>query len=444
MSGEKIPAGWVVDYTEYTMQERIDWYADILRRTMLNMIGSGTISTFHNVTPKAVICAHIEAVLDNQPKTVNDIVALIKANGIEASPAHVGRLVRRFVVASDNAKFHRRTRPWSFVRGYPKVYKPFLDGETAPEPVIDATAEVVEPIPEDTAEVCDIEKSEVDHRIVDDEPAVEPEPTRDKLSTIVYGGVTIGIDGQMVDATAMWRACGSPENQKPSDWMRRDDVKAYMAKLAESLKLEPRLDAGFQLVTTIRGGLNPHTEMSRILALHFAAALDPGLGVKIDQYFLAGYDNGRAQPQQTALTREDRLFAILERQLTQGEEDKRRAEEKDRLDRERQDICLAETKANREMFSILLDRVEKLSSATMIQSQPQSQQQTAGPSVKACGNVATFPPKSAFRYMRNKMPKGACKRCQAKFGKSWIYWNRVHGAYCADCFASLYAQEAAM
>ncbi len=50
-------------------------------------------------------------------------------------------------------------------------------------------------------------------------------------TSLTFGGVTIGVDGDKLFLTDMWRAAGSDNSKKPYEWLRQDGTKAFIEYL---------------------------------------------------------------------------------------------------------------------------------------------------------------------------------------------------------------------
>ncbi|MFC3628206.1 KilA-N domain-containing protein [Paracoccus angustae] len=65
---------------------------------------------------------------------------------------------------------------------------------------------------------------------------------------LVYQGTLIRDKGEMLSLTDMWKAAGSPESQKPSEWLRQDATKAFVECVTGTLEV------GQDHIQTKRGG----------------------------------------------------------------------------------------------------------------------------------------------------------------------------------------------
>lgn len=56
-------------------------------------------------------------------------------------------------------------------------------------------------------------------------------PSTTPSTTLTFGGVTIGVDGDMLFLTDMWKAAGSNLSKTPAEWRRQDGTKAFIEYL---------------------------------------------------------------------------------------------------------------------------------------------------------------------------------------------------------------------
>lgn len=78
-----------------------------------------------------------------------------------------------------------------------------------------------------------------------------------EIVKLEYGGVTIRNDknGEMLNLTDMWKACGSDPSKKPADWQRKEG-KAFVEFIAENLNMPTE---HIDIIRTNRGGKTPGT-----------------------------------------------------------------------------------------------------------------------------------------------------------------------------------------
>ena len=59
----------------------------------------------------------------------------------------------------------------------------------------------------------------------------QPAASTTPPTTLTFGGVTIGVDGDMLFLTDMWKAAGAVNSKKPYEWLRQDGTKAFISSI---------------------------------------------------------------------------------------------------------------------------------------------------------------------------------------------------------------------
>lgn len=96
-------------------------------------------------------------------------------------------------------------------------------------------------------------------------------------------------DAGRVSLTDIWRAAGSPEDQRPTDWRAIGDTQKSIKALETHLKSnagQNGIEGSQGVFHTRRGGIDAGTWAHPNLALQFAGYLSPELRVEIHDVFL--------------------------------------------------------------------------------------------------------------------------------------------------------------
>lgn len=95
-----------------------------------------------------------------------------------------------------------------------------------------------------------------------------------------FNKVTFGEPGnEMLDLTAMWRACGSVHSKRPDQWIRKEG-RPFIEFLDENLKAT---QGSFELIQTVRGGKNPCTKAHWQVGMAYAKYLNHALHAYCNQ-----------------------------------------------------------------------------------------------------------------------------------------------------------------
>lgn len=86
-------------------------------------------------------------------------------------------------------------------------------------------------------------------------------------TALIYNGSPIGERDEMLSLTDLWRAAGSPESKRPSDWTVTAQCKEFAEFIAGN--------SGIELFQTVRGGQEPGTWSHWQLAYAYAKYLSP-------------------------------------------------------------------------------------------------------------------------------------------------------------------------
>lgn len=89
------------------------------------------------------------------------------------------------------------------------------------------------------------------------------------LPALTFNGVTIHDQGEMLSLTDLWRAAGSPDARRPTDWLALGSTIEFRAAV------EVTFNAGISGIETKRGGTAPGTWGHWQIALAYAKYLDP-------------------------------------------------------------------------------------------------------------------------------------------------------------------------
>jgi len=110
-------------------------------------------------------------------------------------------------------------------------------------------------------------------------------------TALVIDSHNIRRDGDMWCLTDLWRAAGTPKNQRPVDWLQTDAAKMFVEFIGDSLKVAAGHDEGFTVVRTIRGGDAPGTWAHWQIAIAYAKALSPAFHARVNEVY-AAYKSG--------------------------------------------------------------------------------------------------------------------------------------------------------
>ena len=105
----------------------------------------------------------------------------------------------------------------------------------------------------------------------------------------VVAGVPVNTDDQgRFNLNALHRASGGKAHKKPSQWIRRQEVKSLISELGVNshLACEP--------IKSVNGGTSPGTYAHELLAISYAGWISPAFQLKVNQVFL-DYRSGRLQ-----------------------------------------------------------------------------------------------------------------------------------------------------
>lgn len=91
----------------------------------------------------------------------------------------------------------------------------------------------------------------------------------DGKSTLVFNGAAIRDRAEMLSVTDMWKAGGSIDAKRPTDWLALASTKEFVACVDASF------NAGKSGIETIRGGRQPGTWAHWQIALAYAKYLSP-------------------------------------------------------------------------------------------------------------------------------------------------------------------------
>ena len=89
---------------------------------------------------------------------------------------------------------------------------------------------------------------------------------------LAFGGVAIRDRNERMSLTDMWKAAGSPESQRPSDWLASPVTKGFVKYVGENLNAEK---TGIALVEAKRGGNDAGTWAHWQVAMAYAKYLSP-------------------------------------------------------------------------------------------------------------------------------------------------------------------------
>lgn len=77
-----------------------------------------------------------------------------------------------------------------------------------------------------------------------------------QVSRLNYQGHIIADKGEMLSLTDMWKASGSDESRKPSEWLRQEATKRFIDFLGDSVAIPEVGKNHFGLVNVTRGGVS--------------------------------------------------------------------------------------------------------------------------------------------------------------------------------------------
>lgn len=92
-----------------------------------------------------------------------------------------------------------------------------------------------------------------------------------KATTLTFGGVTIGVDGDMLFLTDMWKAAGSDDSKKPARWRALPGAQEFIEFIEESV-IGKSDNESFR---TVRGGADQGTWAHWQLGMAYAKYLSP-------------------------------------------------------------------------------------------------------------------------------------------------------------------------
>lgn len=96
-------------------------------------------------------------------------------------------------------------------------------------------------------------------------------PSTTPPTTLTFGGVTIGVDGDMLFLTDMWKAAGSDDSKKPNDWRSQAATKPFVEFIEETIAS----NGGNECFRVVRGGTNPGTWAHWQIGMAYAKYLSP-------------------------------------------------------------------------------------------------------------------------------------------------------------------------
>ena len=123
--------------------------------------------------------------------------------------------------------------------------------------------------------------------------------------SIQHNGVSVrsSDDGEMLNLTDMWKACGSDPNKKPAHWLQSDAAKSFVEFLEETLNVRQE---HFDLVRSDRGGKAPGTWAHWQIGMAYAKYLSHEFHAKcnaIVRAFMEGKLVGELSPRDRFLER---------------------------------------------------------------------------------------------------------------------------------------------
>ena len=112
--------------------------------------------------------------------------------------------------------------------------------------------------------------------VADSAPKLTAADTKEPAATsphaaLTFGGVTIGVDGDMLFLTDMWKAAGSDDSKKPNDWRAQEATKQFVEYIEGTIAREN----GNELFRVVRGGTNPGTWAHWQIGMAYAKYLSP-------------------------------------------------------------------------------------------------------------------------------------------------------------------------
>lgn len=136
----------------------------------------------------------------------------------------------------------------------------------------------------------------------------EPPPVEPSYAVMPYNGAQIAWDGDggMVCLTDLWRAAGSPESNRPNDWLATAQAQEYVA-VCRRRGLIAVGDGNYS-----RAGAHGGTWREKIIGLPYAQYLSPDLYVACNLFILDQWGEARATlPPQASIQRlADELTAM--------------------------------------------------------------------------------------------------------------------------------------